>query len=493
MPTNLKLIVKNILLLLLVINLYSCKKDIALVDATSFPNEINTIMNTRCSTSGCHNKKSAAAAGGLNLETWNDMLKGGNGGSIVIPFRSNRSWLSFYINTFPELGISLNPTMPVNQEHLSKEEVIIIQKWIDSGAPNSNRDIPFPTVERDKFYITNQGCDEVAVIDTKTKLVIRYIKVGLTNSVELPHKVVVSPDKKYWYVTFNGGSVVQKFDAFTDKLVGNIPVPFGLYNGLVISGNGKYGVITDLQSQGHVIYLDLDNLSVIYDDYDFDSPHGLGCTSDFSVIYFTLQNSNKIVKVIFNTNTNQIESREEIDLVQNVSTVSPLNPHEIIFSPDYSKYYVSCQITPSVNGEVRVYKASNDSLIEVIPVGIYPQEFAISASLPYLFVTCTEDANPNPKSRGSVYAINYNTFQVVKILKEQLFQPHGIACDDKNNIVIVANRNIDTNGPAPHHSSDCGGRNGYVRAIDLNTLEFISGYKSELSVDPYSVSALVHD
>ena len=31
--------------------------------------------------------------------------------------------------------------------------------------------------------------------------------------------------------------------------------------------------------------------------------------------------------------------------------------------------------------------------------------------------------------------------------------------------------NYDTNGPAPHHVSECGGRNGYLTVIDMSTLE----------------------
>lgn len=39
----------------------------------------------------------------------------------------------------------------------------------------------------------------------------------------------------------------------------------------------------------------------------------------------------------------------------------------------------------------------------------------------------------------------------------------------RNKLVYVANRNAVADGPAPHHSTECGGRNGYVTTIDLNT------------------------
>jgi hypothetical protein len=58
--------------------------------------------------------------------------------------------------------------------------------------------------------------------------------------------------------------------------------------------------------------------------------------------------------------------------------------------------------------------------------------------------------------------------------------------------VFVANRNQTTGGPAPHHSSNCGGKNGYITFIDMNTLELVpygtSFKKVEVSVDPYSIA-----
>jgi hypothetical protein len=61
-------------------------------------------------------------------------------------------------------------------------------------------------------------------------------------------------------------------------------------------------------------------------------------------------------------------------------------------------------------------------------------------------------------------------------------------------LVVVANRNFATDGPSPHHASTCGGRNGYVSFINVNTLNMVtvsgssSVKKIETSVDPYSAA-----
>jgi hypothetical protein len=96
--------------------------------------------------------------------------------------------------------------------------------------------------------------------------------------------------------------------------------------------------------------------------------------------------------------------------------------------------------------------------------------------------------DPLVNCKGSVYIINYDDLSIIKILQGQMYQPHGIAVDDKNGVVIVTSRNASPDGPAPHHSSACGGRNGFIDILDLNTLTFKAGYRTEVSVDPYFVS-----
>ena len=172
---------------------------------------------------------------------------------------------------------------------------------------------------------------------------------------------------------------------------------------------------------------------------------------------------------------------------------SIIQPHEIIISPDGTKYFVTCQ----GSSEVRVMQISNDSLLAVIPVGLKPQELAISITHPYLFVSCTEDpAGPNKK--GNIYVIDYNTLTLVTGSPVYAgFQPHGIAVDDEDGLVYVANLNSDLNAPAPHHKSSCDGRNGNITIIDINSLTLYNKnladgnsfvYTNELLPYPYFVA-----
>jgi len=65
--------------------------------------------------------------------------------------------------------------------------------------------------------------------------------------------------------------------------------------------------------------------------------------------------------------------------------------------------------------------------------------------------------------------------------------PHGIAVDEANGLVYVASRNILSSGPPPHHSSGCGGRNGFINFIDINSFT-LKSKRIEVSSDPYSVA-----
>ena len=166
------------------------------------------------------------------------------------------------------------------------------------------------------------------------------------------------------------------------------------------------------------------------------------------------------------------------------ATPSNVQPHDAAFSPDGTKYFVTCQATD----EVRVFDTKTHKLLAAIPTGNFPQELSVSTSTNYLFVTCMEDVtiNTNPKSKGVITVIDYSNYTVVKNINA-VYQPHGIAVDDENKLVYVANRNIDTFGPAPHHTSVCGGRNGIMQIISLETLQSTTKL-TELSADPYFIS-----
>ncbi|MEI7801809.1 MAG: YncE family protein, partial [Bacteroidota bacterium] len=468
----------------------SCKKDVSTTELQGYPDAVGEIIVKKCATAGCHNDASKAAAGGLSLETWDKLFQGGSGGSTVIPYRADQSWLCYFVNTYEDLGVKLSPTMPVNQTKLSHDEVVLLQNWVNEGAPSVTGKVAFSGDEgRNKYYITNQGCDIITVFDTKTKLAMRYVDVGIEPGIiEVPHDIKTSPDGKYLYVIFAAGSVIQKFSTVTDSLIGQIDITQGSWNTMTISADGKHAFIVDFNPNGRIAYVDLENLTLIkmYSAATlFVNPHGITATADFKTLYVTSQYGNYILKIDV---TNPLLPDIQQIVIAAGETANNNNgtydPHQVELSPDETKYFVTCQ----ASNEVRVFQRSNDSLINIIPVGTFPLEMELSEKYNELFVTCEEDPTTSASFKGSVYVINYNSLQVVKVLQNNFSEPHGIGVDDKNNLLIIPSRNVSPNGPAPHHTSTCGGRNGYVQLVDLRTLEFIPNYKAEVSVDPYEVA-----
>ncbi len=460
--------------------LLACTKDkTPKVSASGYPETIAAIIDNKCSIAGCHNTQSKNGAADLDLSTWEKMFEGGSGGAVTVPYRHQQSTTFLFCNSDSTLGARAIPTMPYNLPPLSRNEIIAIRDWIDNGAPNKDGFVKFSdNPQRHKVYITNQGCDLVTVVDAETKLIMRYIPVGSTPATEGPHMVRVSPDGSFWCVCFIGGTKLQKFSAANDQLLGEAEIGAGNWNTLTISKDGTKAYCVDWNGNGNVKCVDLVNFTVTGGTGSLEYPHGSILSPDERYIYITGQTGNYVYKIDTGT-----FDYEQISADGNPpATFSNLDIHDIIFSPDGSKYFLSCQKTD----EVRVMNTANDSLIAVIPVGKIPSELAVSSSAPLLFVTCMEDDNYSPKT-GSVFIIDISNYSVIKSLYTG-WQPHGIAIDEGEKLVYVVNRNSTPGGPAPHHTSDCGGRNGYFTLIDLNSLEMVPSFDAELSVDPYSAA-----
>lgn len=475
----------------LVFGIASCKHDppkpAATVDpaSTQYPIEVANILVSKCATAGCHNAASYTFAGGLRLDDWNYLFDGAGTGAVAIPYSPENSSLLFFLNPSPGEydELSVKPTMPYNEDPLSREEYNIIKDWIVKGAPDKNGNIPFASnaATRQKIYLTLQGCDLVAVIDAEKRVVMRYIKVGAsTSEIEAPHFIQIDKKGEYAYICFTGGRVIQKIDCRTDQIVAEMNIGEQAYNIVQVSDNGEV-IASQLLGGGRLILGDV-SAGTYRTIARLQNPHGIAPTRNFDTFFVTGQTGNTIYKVDRDGEYEMISLDGKTPRT-NVAADNP-DPHEIMMVPDYSKYFVTCEKTH----DVRVMDAYGDTLLKVIKTGIKPQELAMSRKQPYMFVTCMEDISKvSALYRGSVYVINYNTLEVVKRIDGEFYQPHGVAIDDMNDQFYVASLNLNTDGPAPHHISNCGGRNGYYQVYDLNMLERKDRKTYEVPPSPYSM------
>jgi DNA-binding beta-propeller fold protein YncE len=161
------------------------------------------------------------------------------------------------------------------------------------------------------------------------------------------------------------------------------------------------------------------------------------------------------------------------------TTAPKLDPHEIVLAPNQNDLLITCQ----KSNEVRVFSISQNSVTQVVNTGIYPQEIILHQNKAY--ISCPYDSLTVAGAHGLIQRLDLTTYALQTT--KTGFQPHGIAINPNDNTLYALSRNLLTQGPAPHHSSVCGGRNGFVTFIDLNT--FAEQKKRfELSVDPYFIS-----
>lgn len=473
-----------------------CKHDplTAVVADGGFPDAVNRIMITRCATGpgggGCHNGTGAANAASLRLDTWDALFDGSGHGATVVPYDTINSSLLHYINTDSTIGSVAFPGMPyTGSQHstspLSRSEYELIRRWIAQGAPDKNGRIAFAdnAETRQKIYLTQQGSDILSVIDAQRRVIMRHIPVGVTSAVESPHCVRVSPDGQAAYVSFLQGDFMQKIDTRTDKVVGRVQLSTGSANGeamwnlLHISSDSRKIMIADFVRG--VLQI-VDGASMTIEETiptNFLSPHGIASLPGFDTVFITGQYGNTVYKLIRSAGDYK---RISIDGGPIQATAGTRDPHEIIMSPDYGRYFLSCE----ASNEIRVLDTRSDAILKAIAVPAKPQELAMSSTKPYLFVTCMEAASTTPGARGAVIVINYNTLEIVKTIWGPFWQPHAITVDDRNGTFYVATTN--QSGPSTGHNHTSGGKHGWYNVYSLETLEPVLSRQYETLVLPYS-------
>lgn len=470
--------------------LLACRKDVGQLNHGNYPAAIGAIIANRCAVSGCHNSASSPAAGNYNLDTWESMFAGSSSGSPVIPYSSRFSSLCYYINTFSDLGLINTPTMPLNGKPLSHDEVKLIRDWIDAGAPDLSGQVKWASdAHRKKLYAVNQGCDVVTVFDAETQLPMRFVRVGNKAAGNTPHHVRVSPDGKYWYVVFVNNNIMQKFSCIDDSYVGDIPLsPLAAgtgaddaqdWNTFAISSDGKRAYCVSWTASGKVAAVDLENRRLLHFLGGQTFPHGIALNGSEDKIYVTAQNGNYLTEIDTGfTSANQLSLENGIA----PNDLGTLQVHDILLAPDKTKLLVTCQSS----NQVRVFNLITQMVTNIIPTGTYPQEIIYSGVFNQYFVSCPEDTLSFSGTHGSITRIDGSGYSASKVACG--FQPHGIAVDENKKLLYVLSRNVFANGPAPHHTSLCAGRNGFVSFIDLNTFK-VQARRYEMSVDPYFIYA----
>jgi len=469
---------------------FSCKKPDLPDGPHGYPEDIAPLMRNNCATSGCHEPNSFVGAGGLNLNTWEDLFQGARGGSPVIPYNPEQSYLLQALSTDSSWVPALFPTMPLNQEAYGALDFQKIIDWINDGARNANGEERFPPrTDRKKWYVLNRFCDQVAVFDAESGQVMRMIEIGDDDlAIEEGHDLIISPDQEHWYVVFlYWNPRIEVYNTLTDEKEGVIWLDRHGYSHLSISSDGRF-LFALTQWQNRVSVIDLDQQQVVFGPMTInENMGGLATHPQRNEIYFGSTDNEYLFAYGYDSQ-GQLSNQRTIDLKQQIPPAIPDNlvPHDIQFLADGSRYFVTCSQT----NEVRVFDGNTDALLATIATPRRPRKMALSEGTGKLFVTCEYETamhGGDPLKMGAVAVINYQQYSLEKSIYTG-FQPYALGVDEGSNRVVVAHRNLDLSAPPSHHGTTCEGNNGNVTLINLVSLELIDDYKPELSVDPFAVA-----
>lgn len=294
----------------------SCRRksttNVAPADTSNYPDSIANILVSKCATAGCHNPTSYQNASGLELDTWAHLFNGNNFGTVVVAYSTAYSTL------LPEINPDSTLDLPHKQYALLTDaQYETLFNWIKNGAPDKNGNIPFASNPdtRQKIYLTNQGCNLVAVIDAQSRQVMRYIAVGDGND-QYPHDITISSDGAYAYVPLYDGNLVQKIDTRTDTIVStcnlsaytpgssygqwSIVTMSPLDTAIMVSGSLQTGSIATINTASML----LDPKKSIVPNNSgagtiMPTPHGLASNPAFDTFFATLQYGNAVIKFGF--------------------------------------------------------------------------------------------------------------------------------------------------------------------------------------------------
>lgn len=403
---GLKTFVGILLLYALIIVISSCGKKATQPKNQSddFSANVLPILQARCNTSGCHN--SADKAGGLVFSSFESMRqtvgkKTSPDKPLVIPYNPDRSHLVLTIRRLKQSYMPPSST-------LLQGEIDKIVAWINQGAkgPGSKK---FPTFEQGKLYVANSSDGRVDIVDLSMNYKVDSIITagGYLPSTVQTHHIVVSPDKKFIYVTNSWafGDVV-KIDATADTIINRVRAGYQPAD-IVISSDGQFVYTTDYNNLGTstsvVRKFNTSTMSLADTFPVAKAPHGVAISKDGSLVLAPSQNSDDcwFIYPAFDS-TCRVRLSGGVHKNYQGFIDNYYAPFGIILSKNDSLAYISCPGTPSVpNHQIRVldvkkpcaaFPKDTEQVVDSIvldPVqGKNPYMMALSPTSDTLYVAC---------------------------------------------------------------------------------------------------------
>ncbi|MEM8488818.1 MAG: c-type cytochrome domain-containing protein [Bacteroidota bacterium] len=437
----------------------------------SYVNHIQPIFDRYCTR--CH--AGTDAAEGLRLDSWENLVAGGNNGSALIAFDGDNSLM---INMVTKLVGGPHP-FELSADTLGQGEITFLKRWIDGGALFDDGSVPYGDAS-ELLYVPNQNDALISIIDTESQTVIRNVDLVELNSDLFtpnakPHHVAVDPTGDTWYVSLIGDNKVCEFsNGSQNRPLFEGCVDFETPGILAVNGvkdevyaGRSLTAVTPPQSIAAITQLDR---SVREIDVFFSRPHALAVDPSGEFVHTGSLNENRVMTV--NTSTDEVTF---------TLLAAPFHSFvQFAISPDGSRMVATGQ---SSNQVVILDSASPPGIIRIgaIEVDNQPWHPVWTPDGSQVYVG---NLNSN-----SVSVLDMNNFTILQtITGDGLSQPHGASITPDGDYVYISNRNM-AGGFTPRYDFGTNQDKGTVVVINTatNTIEKVI----EVGRFPAGLSAIV--
>ncbi|HZY10904.1 MAG TPA: beta-propeller fold lactonase family protein [Bacteroidota bacterium] len=492
MNKSLQLYHRFTIILLSIVITYSCQdRVIEVVDKSppnystitqiNFSSHILPIFEGNCLTASCHNTNNAA--GGLILNSWENIFRGSRSGAVIVSGNPSMSHLIQVINTDTSISPVSFPQMPLGRNPLQKEQVLFLKRWIDEGAKNDAGELPFTHLKNGRVFVTNQSSDLVAVIDIATNLLMRYVKIGsLMDGAILgaPHHVRVDKKGEFFYTTLINAQELWKYSAMTYEFIKKVSIQPSPAD-VILTTSGDTAIVTNFSTNPQVAALiETKNMKILatYTLPSFLRPfvtfsHGALLSHDGQWLYTSNQGSGNLTAINIRDGSMNLISLDTSGVF-----ITLTQPYLADQSPDGRYIYVACYGT----NDVRVIDRFVDTgrVTRIIPVGKRPLHVKVSADGKYVL-----SANQGSDDVTVIQTTDYSTTTIPDVGR----QPHGVDFSPDGKYVYVTCENR-TEAIPPHHPTIGSRGISFVSVIDFDVRRVIrrievGGFAAGISIaDP---------
>ncbi len=358
---------------------------------------------------------------GLQMDSWDNLIKGWARGEAVIPFDTTNSLL-----------IELTTKLDYDGK-LSDDKFGLLKRWIQAGAKNDAGEVPYED-STDLLYVCNQAETMISVIDINAKVVIRTIKLLELGLAALPnanpHHIAVEPDGSFWYVSLINESKVLKFNRdneFIDSAQMPIPALLAAHptNGLLYVSHFPAVAGGDIPLIG---VIDRTTMTVQNDIPVNPAPHAMAVDHSGDWVYTASLSGHQLIPINAATN----EAADDF-----LSLGSSKGPIQLTVSPDDQTLFISAQLS----GEMFVVDVSdpnNRTIANTIAVNANPWHPTYTPDGTKVYV--------GNQGANTISAIIAASGEVLVIGggsgRDGISRPHGIAVSENSQYIFVSSQNI---------------------------------------------------